>query len=203
MTLSSQEIKNRRDHLLSIGLSEKTIEKIPQTKPPLYSKDTVNNTIQGLKDRGFANPEKMIATLPPVLNLSFENIDGKIKMLDKLINLYKLDFTPVEIIEVNYSIFSSKIDKLWVLARIIREHAESAGEVDNKLFRNLLFSNLESVVLASRTKEGLSLDEILAEAKIIKRDLPSPEEKRELISQLPESDLVKKRFERGYPPKNK
>ncbi|MDP2693209.1 MAG: hypothetical protein Q8O88_06280 [bacterium] len=303
MTLSSQEIQNRKDHLLSIGLSEEKIAKIAQTRPSLYSKNAVDSMITGLKEKGFANPEKMIIKFPVVLNLSFENIDGKIaglkekgfanpekmitnfpivlnlsfeninrkieglrkrgfanpekmitisaavlgysfeniddkiaglkergfanpekiiaiypgvlslsfenidkkiKMLDKLINLYKLDLTPVKIIEANINILSSKIDKLWVLARVIRENAKNIDEINNELIRNLLFSNLESVVLAVKTGENLSLKEILAEAKKIKIEIPSIKEKRELISELPEDDMTRKRFERGYPPgKNK
>ena len=37
--------------------------------------------IQGLIARGFKDPHKMIASLPPILGYSFENIDAKIKGL--------------------------------------------------------------------------------------------------------------------------
>jgi len=165
--------------------------------------DNMDGKIQGLKERGFNNPEKMITSFPAVLGYSFENIDGKIKMLEKLNNLYKLDLIPTEVIEKNKSILSSKIDKLWVLARIIKENVGTAGEIDNKLISKLLFANLESIVLASRTKENQTINELIAEAKKIKKEMTSKEEKRELISNLPEDDLLKKRFERGYPLKNK
>jgi len=163
--------------------------------------ENIDGKIEGLKERGFKDPVKMITSLPTVLSYSWENIDGKIKMLRRLIAIYGLSFTATEAIEKNLSLLGTKIDKLWVLARITRETAESPEQIDHKLINKLLFSNLENVILASRTRAGMAIREVITESKRIKKQGMSKTKKRERIANLPANDKVKQRYFMGYPMK--
>lgn len=161
----------------------------------------IEQRISFFAGQGFTDPIKMISICPPFLNYSLDNIKEKIKILDKLISLYHLDCTTVELIENNFGLLGSKIDKLWILARIIQETARGTEEVNGNLIRKLLHSNLEDVILASKVKEKMKIEELLASIKQIKeRNIPK-EEKRNEIAQIPKGDKVRKKYFRGYPTK--
>ena len=48
-------------------------------EPALYANPKAK--IEGLKQRGFDNPHKLITSLPAILGVGFENIDAKIEGL--------------------------------------------------------------------------------------------------------------------------
>ncbi len=160
--------------------------------------DNIDNKIKWLKERGFKDPIKMIVSDPTILGYWFDNIDDKIKLLNKIIKLYKLNFTAIEAIENNLNILGSKIDKLWVLVRIIKEIAKNSTEVNNQLIYKLIFSNVEEVILASRSKVNLTLNDLLLKTKNIKKEKISKDKKYDLILKLPEKDKVRIRYFRGY-----
>ena len=71
--------QKRRNDLLELGFSNAWIDKVTLQKPSLYENPRAK--IEGLKSRGFTNPEKLITTFPTILGLSFDNIDAKIEGL--------------------------------------------------------------------------------------------------------------------------
>jgi hypothetical protein len=46
-----------------------------------YSLENIDAKIEGLRQRGFENPIKLVTTSPSIPGLSFENIDRKIRLL--------------------------------------------------------------------------------------------------------------------------
>jgi hypothetical protein len=188
------------------GLKERGFKdpvKMITTLPPVLSHgfENIDIKIEGLKERGFKDPVKMITTFPSVLGLGFENIDRKIGMLNKIINLYKLNLTTVEIIEKNLSLLGTKIDKLWVLARIAKESTNDPDQINHIVIGKLLFSNLENIILATRTRSNMTIGEVIKESKEIKKQNIPKAEKREQIASLPFDDKVRQRYFRGYPMK--
>ena len=59
--------------------------------------------INGLRKRGFANPQKLITSLPQILGLSFDNIDAKIKKARRLGVTDVFEFIDVTIVFVGMS----------------------------------------------------------------------------------------------------
>ena len=60
-----------------IGLSQDKIDRLKEKHSSLYSTESIIEKVNGLKDRGFTNPTKMIESLPAILDLNFDNIDAK------------------------------------------------------------------------------------------------------------------------------
>ena len=89
----------------------------------------------------------MIASLPAILGYGFDNIDAKIALINRLAEHYKLEISAPELMGQENALFSSKIDKLWVLARVARNVWEPSI-LSPAALRKLLYANLECVVLA-------------------------------------------------------
>jgi len=66
---------------LPIKVTLEVAEAPPSIKGNTATGGNLVQKIQGLKDRGFKDPLKMITSLPPILGLTFENIDRKIQGL--------------------------------------------------------------------------------------------------------------------------
>jgi len=80
--LPQGEREKRESYLRdSLGFSQEKINKLKEIKAELYSAESIIEKINGLKDRGFTNPNKMIESSPTILSLTFENIDTKISGL--------------------------------------------------------------------------------------------------------------------------
>jgi hypothetical protein len=80
--LSEQELSQREDYLRNtLGLNQIKIDQIKSFQPRLCSIQTVEECFQGLQDRGFTNPRKMIESCSAILFLSSDNIDAKIQGL--------------------------------------------------------------------------------------------------------------------------
>src|SRR4051794_12681421 len=71
----------RKKDLSESGLSGKWISKVQKRKPAMYSVAFVRERVQGLSERGFVNPHKMVEISPRVLSYSLETIDKKLKGL--------------------------------------------------------------------------------------------------------------------------
>lgn len=235
--VSEAELKNRENGLLDLGLTQKTVDKLREKMPSLYTKAEASERITGLKNLGFSDPVAMINALPQILNLHTStikdkvekmsaeipnalafmeacpatltyspeaNVGKKIKMVDELVRLYKLPFTTAEIIRRNNSILSSSMDKLWVVARILKKYTDSPADLRHKHISNLLFENIENVLIAleETEKEDLTFNRFLdAVKKVKKRNLPN-EKKQELIEQMSfqegsENDKIHARYFRG------
>ena len=81
-TPTEGEREKRESYLKDIiGFSQEKIDKLKEKTPSLCSIKSIIEKVNGLKDRGFTNPNKMIESLPSILGLAFENIDAKISGL--------------------------------------------------------------------------------------------------------------------------
>ncbi len=86
--------------------------------------------------------------MPQIFGYSFDNIDKKIKIISRFINLYNISLSPISLMENILSLFSSKMDKLIVLARVFKKYIIQPSEISEKLIRKLIFCNIEDVLVA-------------------------------------------------------
>jgi len=77
-TVIQAEIDERRNHLENLGFTEDWIANLQEDRHTFFQIENIDAKIAGLTERGFENPQKMIASLPTILGLAFENIDAKI-----------------------------------------------------------------------------------------------------------------------------
>ena len=75
--IKAEERARRAQHLRDLGFTEERIESRSRVRPSLWATEVVDEHINGLNERGFANPQKMLASSPPIFGLSFEYIDSK------------------------------------------------------------------------------------------------------------------------------
>ena len=192
-------IDQKLEGLKQRGFSDpvKIITSLPQVLG--YAFENIDQKLEGLKQRGFSDPVKMITNFPSVLGLAFDNIDRKLSMLKKLIKHYDLKLDAVEVIENFPTFIGRKADKLWAIARIFCETAKDPSEITESKIRELLFKNIENLILAVRSKENMRLNEVLNKARQINKQKLPKSEKRKRIAALPDSDMLKKRYFRGYP----
>src|SRR3989339_3068 len=143
---------------------KKMIESLPAILS--YAFENIDRKLAGLTERGFSNPKKMIESSPTILGLAFENIDRKLKMLEKIIKLYDLTLSAPELMEQIPFLFSSKIDKLWTIARICKKYLTQPSDIDAKLIQKMLSFNLEDVMLALQTTPSpTNMDELTEKEK--------------------------------------
>src|SRR3989339_524880 len=168
--------------------------------------ENIDRKLAGLTERGFSNPKKMIESLPAILGLAFENIDRKLKMLEKIIKLYDLTLSAPELMEQIPFLFSSKIDKLWTIARICKKYLTQPSDIDAKLIQKMLSFNLEDVMLALQTTPSpTNMDELTEKVKQNKKQkIPKPEKKKQIHENATATDpKIYHRYQRGYPMANK
>ncbi len=177
-----------------------------ETLPPILGLnfDNIDSKIIGLKERGFSNPKKMIETLPPILGLNFDNIDKKIKIFSRLINLYNISLSPISLMENILPLFSSKMDKLIVLARVLKEYTIQPSEISEKLIRKLIFCNIEDVLVAlvETENENETIRDFIKRVDLIKKQkIPKEIKRRRIKEQMSDIDKIKQKYLKGYPEK--
>ena len=99
-------------------------------------------------------------------------------------------------------LFSSKLDKIFVLARILRYYQVSLPKLDTNLISKLLRANLEDVLIAfdESLSQQETIDDLLKKIPQVRKRKLSQEEKRHMIQHgLQEADKLKRRYLRGYP----
>ena len=87
------DLNARRNAFIQVGYSQEWVDTLQKWRPTLYAPSVLSSHLSGLRERGFANPNKMIESLPAILGYAFENIDAKLGLLRRIINLYNLPFT--------------------------------------------------------------------------------------------------------------
>ena len=75
--LTSEEQQARREFYADVFGADQ-LALIEEQREHLWPVQYYQEKIEGLSDRGFANPVKMIASQPTILCYSFDNIDAKI-----------------------------------------------------------------------------------------------------------------------------
>lgn len=200
--IRAEELIARRNAFVNNGFSLKWISALELQRPTLYSLLVLESHIQGLRERGFTNPNKMIESLPPILGLAFENIDRRLRLLDKLIKLYNLPFSGTHLMEQESFLFSTKIDKILVLVRVLREYKVRHYELTDKVIKRLLRANLEDTLIAldSPSDPNEKIEDLIRRTRSVNRQKLPKEEKRKIIKEgLLEFEKIKQRYFRGYP----
>ena len=181
-----------------MGFDGKWIDALWKSKPTFFQVDNIDAKIAGLTERGFADPQKMIASLPAILGLAFDNIDAKIALINRLATHYRLGISAPELMEQNNALIGSKIDKLWVLARVARDVWDSSILSPSSL-RKLLYANLEYVVLAQHEIAEKTFTALIHQIGKVKNNGDGRAQKRQSIASIADSDPIARRYLRGYP----
>ncbi len=193
-----QEIDQRTQHMLQLGFSSDWIHELQQRKSTLFQVENIDAKIAGLTERGFPNPQKMIASSPAILGYAFENIDAKIALINRLSSHYTLEVSAPALMQQENALFCSKIDKLWVLARIARD-VGGPSILSSSSLRKLLYANLECVVIAQYEIEQKTFTALMHRVREMKARGDGREEKREQIAAISNTDSIARRYLRGYP----
>ncbi len=114
--LSQHELSNRESALRSAGFSEQNIINFYDMSPTLWSDP--DGKIAFLKEQGFANPVKMITSLPAILGLADDNISYRIRFLGRMCKRLDVPITAQELMQKNTSLWSTKREKLHCIIRI-------------------------------------------------------------------------------------
>lgn len=200
--IRAEEILARRNAFIKEGFTPAWINALQIQKPTLYAPSVLTNHLAGLTEQGFTNPNKMIESLPAILGLAIDNIRGRVNLFNRLLNLYQLPFTSVYLMEHDSFLFSSKIDKIIVLVRVLKEYNVNPLEITDSLLQRLLRSNLEDTLIAlkNRTSPNEHIDGLMRRTRSVKRQKLPKEEKRRIIKdELEGFEKIKKRYFKGYP----
>lgn len=203
--LKEETVDKKFEELQRLGFTN--IPTLVSTFPPILglSLDTLSGRISELKKRGFSDPVSLIESFPPLFGYSFENIDKRINFLNKVINIYEIPLSASNIMEMDGFMFSSKLDKLVVLTRIIKEYKVKPQEINKKLISQILRRNLEDMLIALARKENAdeNIHTLILRARDVNLLKYSVEEKKTIIEQeLTKFEKIKQRYYRGYPSKN-
>ena len=230
--LKTEEVLRRRAHFESLGFTSVWIEQVIRTHPTLwtpkvvddhlngllqrgftnpnkmvesspailgYAFENIDAKLQGLRERGFTNPNKMVESLPAILGLAFENIDRRLRLYSRLISLYNLPFSPTELMEKAFALFSSKIDKVMILARVLRDYQVTPPQLNETIISRLLRTNLEDTLVAlGDYTPGEDIKTLINRANTVRRAQMPRENKRAIIVSL-DAAKIKCRYFRGYP----
>lgn len=198
------EIERRRQHLITTGLRKEQVESLFITRPALFDPSTVDNQLDLLKNLGFTDPIKMVTTHPVIFGYAEENIRGRIRLFSRLIRQYNLPLSPVTMLEKESGLFSTKLDKIWTLTRIIREYQPLPQEVTQSLISTLVRNNLEDVLVtfSQPYPNNELVTDFIKRVRKTKAEGLSKEDKRKIIEeQLDTTIRANIRYLRGYPSK--
>ena len=192
-----------------IGLSERGFTnpiKMVESLPAIlgYAFENIDAKLAGLRERGFTNPNKMVESLPAILGLAFENIDRRLRLFSRLVRLYELPFVPTELMEREFALFSSKIDKLLVLVRVLRDYHVTPPDLNERIISRLVRYNLEDTLVAlsvPHNRDESILDLLNRTNSIGKQKLPKDEKRQIIQDSLNKVSKIKRRYLRGYPDK--
>src|SRR5262245_25621352 len=104
--------RDRYEQLLALGFSKDWVDALTLQRPALYENPKAK--VDGLRERGFQNPIKLITTAPAILGYSFDNIDVKIEGLRQrgFENSIKLITTQPQILGLGFDNIDAKIHGL-------------------------------------------------------------------------------------------
>ena len=86
-----------------------------KTTPKLFTDEFVNKKLDGLRQRGFGDPVKMINTWPSILRLAFDNIDRKLRYASKL---RRFGVNGIALAEVSPQLLTYSIKRICLYTRI-------------------------------------------------------------------------------------
>ena len=208
LSYSPENIQNKLAELRSNGFKDPImlIEKFPSILS--LAPENIQNKLGELRSNGFKDPITLIEKRPTILSYSPENINRRVRIFGRLVQIFDSPIDPIELMEQEPGLFGTKIDKLLVLARVAQNSLHTASEVDRKLIHDIIFANLEDVMLALEgigeaqhsTAPQYTIQDILARVKQIKAQKTPKDTKRSEIESAEYIDpKVKQRYFRGYP----
>ncbi len=165
----------------------------------------IDKKIKDLEKRGFKNPKEIIERSPVIIGYDINSIDQKIKFLNLINKTYHLNINPITIIESNLSILGTKLNKLFVISRIVRDYQPSPEHVVERI-GCLYTTNLESLLVSYTQKEPTdTINNLITNAIDIQKQKITKEDKRKIIkdffSENQESYKIYRDYLKGYPEK--
>ena len=193
-----EEILARRECLELTGFTRAFIDQLFVDKPTGFSADWVQATLAGLRERGFADPVKLITSLPPVLGYGFENIDEKIKILDRCFTQYAIPLDAQDTLTTLPTILGTKNDKIWTIAKILRAHSQSGDEITMAVLNTCLFTALPLLLLAHHEYPSADIKTLIQKARGLKKAVPKDAIPTRLAEHSVANDKTHRRYLRGY-----
>ncbi len=162
--------------------------------------ENIKQKIEDLKALGFTDPNKLITSSPVILGLGIENISKKVDTVQTIFKLYDIKLDANQFIEKNLNVLSAKIDRVWIIARVLRTLDFKPDQITASFLSKLLFSNITNVTVATSllNQEGgqnFTNKEVLEAIK--KAKSMSKDEKDNIIENEVDPKLSH-RYERGY-----
>ena len=203
--LSEGELEARANALLDAGFSREWIDDFKKLRPALYAAEKIDAKIEGLKQRGFSDPQKMITSDPQILDLGFENIDAKIEGLKQrgFSDPQKMITSSPEILGYGFENIDEKIEYLNRVIRTYKLPLSPISLIENIL--SILGTKMEKLKVLTRVLRRCDVEKEKISEKIIRKIIFSNLEdvlvavqeldrEKEYISQfLKRVDSIKKR----------
>jgi hypothetical protein len=129
LNYSSEAVQAKLDHLRSQGFANpvKIAEKYPSVLG--LALETIKAKLDHLRTMGF-DPIRLVEKDASIIGLSMDNVTRKVSAVTKLVKLFNSPIDHIELMEAETTIFSTKLDKLLVLVRIIGNSLATADEID-------------------------------------------------------------------------
>lgn len=210
LNLNQENIQYKLQQLKLLGYTDPVHMIEQQASIVSLSIENVQNKLTKLGLLGFANPISLSERYPVVLSLSSENINRRVQLFTRLIHIFDSPIDPTELMEQETALFGTKIDKLLVLTRIARDSIQTAAEIDKKLIHDILFANLEDVLLAleyigevqDTSHPDYTIQNLVRISKDIKKQqLPKDTKRRQIADSTYLDTKTKRRYFKGYPMK--
>ncbi|MSR68604.1 hypothetical protein EXS66_02350 [Candidatus Saccharibacteria bacterium] len=169
---------------------------------------SVRERLDSLSAQDFKKPIALIEKFPQILSYSPENINRRVRLFGRLVRIFDSPINPVEMMEQETALFGTKLDKLLALTRIVRNSLHVSDEIDRKLIHDIVFANLEDVMLALEgigeaqhsTAPQYTIQDILARVRQIKaQKIPKDTKRSEIESAEYIDPKVRQQYFRGYP----
>jgi hypothetical protein len=104
--------------------------------------------------------------------------------------------------EKHLPLFGAKMDRIYVLIRVLRKTVRTSKDVTNPVINQLLHSNLEDVLLAldnlSDDKDNMLADLLKGIKKVRSMSLSKKEKRARIVYGLQNDPEIKRRYLRGY-----
>ncbi len=193
-----ENVKQKIDDLKNLGFGNPT--KMITSMPAILGLniENVKQKIDDLKNLGFLNPIKMITSSPQILGYSIENIKNKTNAVERIFRLYGIGVDTYQFVEKNVSLLGTKIDKIWIIARVLQILNFDPSNITETFLSKLLFANIANTAFATSVLEKSKGVVTQADVKraIMEAKKLTKEEKELIISEG--NTKLSQRYNRGY-----
>ncbi len=192
--------------LLELGFENpiNLMEKCPSLTK--LSPKTIAERVQWFTDNGFESPHALIEKHLILIKYSPEgNLQIKMKVMSRLMQLYQLNITVQDVIEYTPAIVGYKTEKFIILARVLREVYNQNTAITKSVISSFFIKNIETVLLTlfngNTNNDPVRFHRNLR--KLQRRNIPK-EVKREQLLEIfkkdPQNSLLRSYFA-AYPMK--